>query len=169
MITLVALLIHGRPIFFVQVRPGLHGKPFKIVKFRTMTGQAQSGPNSRPALTRFGRLLRYSSLDELPQLFNILKGEMSFVGPRPLLIEYLPLYSDVQALRHTVRPGLTGLAQVSGRNKLSWPEKFELDTRYAREFSLKLDSCILLQTLRMVVLQTGVAPSGGEIPEKFSG
>lgn len=169
LISVAALVFHGRPIFFLQVRPGLHEKPFKIVKFRTMARQSRSGHNASPALTWFGRLLRYTSLDELPQLLNILRGEMSFVGPRPLLIEYLPLYNDNQALRHTVRPGLTGLAQVSGRNTLSWSEKFELDTRYARELSFKLDLWIFLKTLRLVVFQTGVAPSKGEIPEKFAG
>ncbi len=143
----------GSPVFFRQQRPGLHGKPFEMVKFRTMT--SERGPDGQllPAavrLTPYGRLLRTSSLDELPELWNVLKGDMSLVGPRPLLMEYLPLYNPEQARRHEVRPGITGWAQVNGRNAISWDEKFALDVWYVDHRSFWLDIKILLLTMKAI-------------------
>ena len=167
----VALAL-GRPVLFRQVRPGLHGKPFCLVKFRTMLDAL--GPDGRPLddsarLTRFGRFLRASSLDELPELWNVLKGEMSLVGPRPLLMHYLPLYTPEQARRHEVRPGLTGWSQVNGRNALSWPEKLALDTWYVDNRSLRLDLRILLMTVAKVVSRSGIAAEGSETMPEFRG
>ncbi|MDN6160574.1 MAG: sugar transferase, partial [Staphylococcus equorum] len=130
----------GKTIFFKQERPGLNGEIFSMYKFRTMTNEVQENGEPLPdekRLTRFGKFLRSTSLDELPELWNILKGDMSIIGPRPLLVEYLPLYNEQQKQRHNVRPGLTGLAQVSGRNLISWQEKFELDVKYVRNISFK--------------------------------
>ena len=132
----------GSPVLFRQVRPGLHGKPFEMIKFRTMKDATDKAGNALPdseRLTEFGKKLRASSLDELPELWNVLKGDMSLVGPRPLLMEYLPLYNAEQAKRHNVRPGVTGYAQVNGRNSLSWEDKFKLDTWYVEHQSLWLD------------------------------
>jgi lipopolysaccharide/colanic/teichoic acid biosynthesis glycosyltransferase len=162
----------GSPILFKQVRPGLHGKPFKMVKFRTMTDER--GPDGAllpdaQRITPFGRFLRASSLDELPELWNVLRGEMSLVGPRPLLMDYLPLYSPGQTRRHEVRPGITGWAQVNGRNALSWEEKFKLDVWYVDNFSLWLDMRILIATVTLVLKREGISPSDQEIMSRFIG
>ncbi|CAG0911803.1 unnamed protein product, partial [Cyprideis torosa] len=149
---ILALLIRlklGSPILFTQIRPGLHGKPFRMIKFRSMTNARDANGALLPdsiRLTRFGKFLRASSLDELPELWNVLKGEMSLVGPRPLLMEYLPLYSSEQARRHDVRPGITGWAQVNGRNALSWDEKFKRDVWYVDHQSFWLDLKIVALT-----------------------
>ena len=143
----------GSPVFFTQVRPGMHGKPFKMVKFRSMTSERGTDGELLPdavRLTPFGRFLRSTSLDELPELWNVLKGDMSLVGPRPLLMEYLPLYSPEQARRHEVRPGITGWAQVNGRNAISWEDKFKLDVWYVDHCSLWLDIKILWLTVKKV-------------------
>jgi lipopolysaccharide/colanic/teichoic acid biosynthesis glycosyltransferase len=162
----------GRPAFFRQVRPGLHGRPFQMVKFRTMTDAR--GPDGAllpdaERLTPFGRFLRASSLDELPELWNVLKGDMSLVGPRPLLMEYLPLYTPEQARRHAVRPGITGWAQVNGRNALSWEEKFALDVWYVDHRSLRLDLKILWLTVRKVLVREGISAAGEATMGKFTG
>ncbi|WP_371347718.1 sugar transferase [Ancylobacter sp. IITR112] len=153
----LALLIRaklGAPVLFRQKRPGLHGRPFEIIKFRTMTNARDSAGrllSDGERLTRFGRFLRASSLDELPELWNVLKGEMSLVGPRPLLMEYLPLYSPEQARRHEVRPGITGWAQVNGRNAISWEEKFAMDVWYVDHRSMALDMRIIVRTFSKVI------------------
>lgn len=162
----------GTPVFFRQVRPGLNGVPFEIIKFRTMLDR--SGADGEPLaderrLTQFGRWLRASSLDELPELWNILKGDMSFVGPRPLLMEYLPLYTAEQMRRHAVRPGLTGWAQVNGRNTLSWTERFEMDVWYVDNMSLALDLKIMLRTVASVLSRRGISQPGHATAEKFRG
>jgi lipopolysaccharide/colanic/teichoic acid biosynthesis glycosyltransferase len=162
----------GSPVLFCQVRPGLHGKPFTMVKFRTMTDER--GPDSAllpdaQRLTPFGRFLRASSLDELPELWNVLKGEMSLVGPRPLLMEYLPLYTPEQARRHEVRPGITGWAQVNGRNAISWADKFALDVWYVDHRSLWLDVRILWRTVRKVLVRDGISAAGDATMPKFTG
>ena len=162
----------GRPVFFRQTRPGLHGQPFQMVKLRTMTDAR--GPDGAllpdaERLTPFGRFLRASSLDELPELWNVLKGDMSLVGPRPLLMEYLPLYTPEQARRHEVRPGITGCAQVNGRNALSWEEKFALDVWYVDHQSLALDISILWRTVRKVLVREGISAAGEATMGKFTG
>lgn len=162
----------GRPVFFRQTRPGLHGQPFEMVKFRTMTDAC--GPDGAllpdaERLTSFGRFLRSTSLDELPELWNVLKGDMSLVGPRPLLMEYLPLYSPEQARRHAVRPGVTGWAQVNGRNAISWEEKFALDTWYVDHQSLLLDIRILWLTVKKVLVREGISAAGEATMGKFTG
>lgn len=162
----------GSPVFFRQVRPGLNGKPFEMVKFRTMTDER--GPNGQllpdaVRLTSFGRFLRSTSLDELPELWNVLKGDMSLVGPRPLLMEYLPLYSPEQARRHEVRPGVTGWAQVNGRNAISWEEKFELDVWYVDHQSLWLDIKILWLTVKKVLVREGISAAGDATMPIFKG
>jgi lipopolysaccharide/colanic/teichoic acid biosynthesis glycosyltransferase len=162
----------GSPVLFFQVRPGLQGKPFTMVKFRTMTDER--GPDGAllpdaQRLTPFGRFLRASSLDELPELWNVLKGEMSLVGPRPLLIEYLPLYTPEQARRHEVRPGITGWAQVNGRNAISWADKFALDVWYVDHGSLWLDVRILWLTVRKVLVRDGISAAGEATMSKFTG
>ena len=144
----------GSPVFFVQERPGLHGRLFRIIKFRTMVLGAS---DDEARLTRFGRMLRAASLDELPELINVVKGEMSLVGPRPLLAKYLPLYSPFQARRHEVRPGITGWAQVNGRNEVSWVERFEMDVWYVDNASVWLDAKILVLTLAKVVRRSGIS------------
>ena len=162
----------GSPAFFRQVRPGMHGQPFEMVKFRTMTDARGADGALLPdadRLTPFGRFLRASSLDELPELWNVLKGEMSLVGPRPLLMEYLPLYSREQARRHEVRPGITGWAQVNGRNALSWDEKFKLDVWYVDHRSLWLDIKILWLTVRKVLVREGISAAGEATMPKFTG
>lgn len=162
----------GSPVLFRQTRPGLAGRPFMLVKFRTMRDAVddQNVPLSDVArLTAFGQRLRGSSLDELPELFNVVRGEMSFVGPRPLLLEYLPLYSPQQARRHLVRPGLTGLAQVSGRNMLDWNERLALDVWYVDHRSFLLDLKILVLTIMRVFTRHGVTPVGHETMPKFRG
>ena len=162
----------GSPVFFTQMRPGLQGKPFLMVKFRTMTDAR--GPDGAllpdaDRLTPFGRFLRATSLDELPELWNVLKGDMSLVGPRPLLMEYLPLYSPEQARRHAVRPGVTGWAQVNGRNTLSWDDKFKLDVWYVDHRSLWLDLKILWLTVRKVLVREGISAAGAATMPRFTG
>lgn len=162
----------GRPAFFRQIRPGLHGKPFEMVKFRSMTDARGADGNLLPdadRLTPFGRFLRSSSLDELPGLWNVLNGQMSLVGPRPLLMEYLPLYSVEQARRHEVRPGITGWAQVNGRNALSWEDKFRLDVWYVENRSMWLDIKILWLTVRKVLIRDGISADGEATMSKFTG
>lgn len=162
----------GSPVLFTQVRPGLHGKPFRMVKFRTMTdARDASGAllSDAQRLTPFGRFLRASSLDELPELWNVLRGEMSLVGPRPLLMEYLSLYSPEQARRHEVRPGITGWAQVNGRNAISWADKFALDIWYVDHRSLWLDVHILWLTVRKVMVRDGISAPGDATMPKFEG
>jgi sugar transferase EpsL len=162
----------GSPILFSQQRPGLHGKPFRMIKFRTMTDERNTNGELLPddqRLTRFGRFLRSTSLDELPALWNVLKGEMSLVGPRPLLMEYLPLYSAEQARRHDVRPGITGWAQVNGRNAITWEEKFKLDVWYVDNQSFWLDLKILLLTVKKVFVREGISAEGEATMPKFTG
>lgn len=162
----------GSPVLFRQTRPGLDGKPFEMIKFRTMKDGIDSNGNLLPdseRLTDFGKALRNSSLDELPELWNVVKGDMSLVGPRPLLMEYLPLYSKEQARRHDVRPGITGYAQVNGRNAICWEKKFELDTWYVDNQSLWLDIKILLRTVKKVVIKDGISADGEATMSKFTG
>ncbi|HLU17269.1 MAG TPA: sugar transferase [Edaphocola sp.] len=162
----------GRPILFIQVRPGLDGKPFKMYKFRTMTNKKDSNGrllSDADRLTPFGKLLRSSSLDELPSLWCVLKGDMSLVGPRPLLMEYLPLYNAEQYRRHEVRPGITGWAQVNGRNAISWPDKFKLDVWYVDNQSFWLDIKILFMTVKKVLVREGISAEGHVTTEKFTG
>jgi len=162
----------GSPVLFRQVRPGLQGRPFEMIKFRTMRDAADSNGQPLPdadRLTPFGRWLRSTSLDELPELWNVLKGDMSLVGPRPLLMEYLPLYSPEQARRHEVRPGITGWAQVNGRNAISWEEKFALDVWYVDHHNLWLDMKILYMTLRKVLVRDGISAEGEATMPKFKG
>lgn len=171
----LALLIRSRlgsPIMFRQLRPGLGGRPFEMIKFRTMVNAYDSHGNVLPdhlRLTELGRFLRLSSLDELPELWNVLKGEMSLVGPRPLLMEYLPLYSDEQRRRHEVRPGITGWAQVNGRNNLSWEDRFKMDVWYVDNQSFWLDLKILLMTVKKVFLREDINQDGHATAEKFKG
>jgi sugar transferase EpsL len=171
-LVLLVWIMHGAPIFFYQMRPGLHGYPFVLVKFRSMTDERKADgellPDSK-RLSTFGRLLRTSSLDELPELINVLKGEMSLVGPRPLLMEYLPLYSLEQARRHEVRPGITGWAQVNGRNSLSWEEKFMMDVWYVDNWSLWLDMKILSMTVLRVLARNGINAEGEATTPRFTG
>ncbi len=162
----------GSPVLFRQTRAGLHGQPFEMVKFRTMTDER--GPDGAllpdaQRITPLGRFLRASSLDELPELWNVLKGEMSLVGPRPLLMEYLPLYSPEQARRHEVRPGITGWAQINGRNTISWADKFALDVWYVDHRSLWLDVRILWLTVRKVLVRDGISAAGEATMPKFTG
>lgn len=162
----------GGPVLFRQVRPGLHGMPFVMIKFRTMTDQRGLDGELLPdtqRLTPFGRFLRSTSLDELPELWNVLRGDMSLVGPRPLLMEYLPLYSPEQARRHEVRPGITGWAQVNGRNALSWDERFKLDIWYVDHRSLWLDLRILWLTVRKVIVREGISAQGEATMPRFTG
>lgn len=172
---LLALLVGvklGAPVFFIQTRPGLHGQPFEMIKFRTMTNAHSAEGALLPdveRLTRFGRFLRFASLDELPELWNVLKGEMSLVGPRPLLMDYLPLYSPEQARRHEVKPGITGWAQVNGRNAISWEEKFELDVWYVDHQSFWLDQKILFLTVKRVFQRSGISAYGEMTMPRFTG
>ena len=162
----------GSPVLFRQVRPGLHGRPFMMVKFRTMTDERSADGELLPdaqRLTSLGRFLRASSLDELPELWNVLRGEMSLVGPRPLLMEYMPLYSPEQARRHEVRPGITGWAQVNGRNTVSWEERLKLDVWYVDHSSLWLDLRILWLTVRKVILREGISAQGEATMPRFTG
>lgn len=175
LIGIVALLVAlalGRPVLFRQKRPGLHGLPFEMIKFRTMCNSVDAAGHSLPDSERmapFGRFLRSSSLDELLELWNVLKGEMSLVGPRPLLMEYLPLYTPEQARRHAVRPGITGWAQVNGRNAISWEEKFKLDVWYVDNQSLWLDIRILWMTVSKVLSGDGISAKGEATMPKFTG
>lgn len=162
----------GSPIFFTQVRPGKDGKPFKMVKFRTMRDAIDAQGNPLPdaeRLTPFGRRLRSTSIDELPELWNVIKGEMSLVGPRPLLMEYLPLYSPEQATRHDLKPGMTGWAQINGRNAISWEDKFKLDTWYVQHQSLWLDIKIMALTVKKVLVRDGISAEGEATMTKFTG
>lgn len=174
-IAVVALLIHrklGSPVLFRQIRPGKNGKPFLMVKFRTMRDAVDAQGNPLPdseRMTPFGQFLRSSSLDELPGLWNVLKGEMSLVGPRPLLMEYLPLYSKEQYRRHDVRPGVTGWAQVNGRNAISWEDKFKLDVWYVDHCSFWLDLKILFLTVKKVLVRDGISGEGEVTMSKFTG
>jgi len=172
---LLALLVRlklGKPVLFRQQRPGLHGKPFTIYKFRTMTDAGDAQGNLLPdeqRLTRFSRFLRSTSLDELPELFNVLKGEMSLVGPRPLLMQYLDRYTPEQARRHDVKPGVTGWAQVNGRNALTWEQKFALDVWYVDHWSLWLDLKIIALTLWKLFTREGISQPGQATMEEFMG
>ncbi|MBE4586879.1 sugar transferase [Vibrio navarrensis] len=162
----------GSPVLFRQTRPGLNGKPFEMVKFRTMKDAVDEQGNPLPdseRMTPFGDKLRNSSLDELPELWNVLKGEMSLVGPRPLLMQYLPLYSPEQARRHEVRPGVTGWAQINGRNAISWEEKFKLDVWYVDNRSFWLDIKILLLTVKKVFVKEGISADGHVTIAPFTG
>ena len=171
-ISLIIFIFMGRPVFFHQRRPGLHGKPFTIIKFRTMENQHDNEDSIRSdaeRLTRLGRLLRLTSLDELPELWNVLKGDMSLVGPRPLLMEYLALYSSQQVRRHEVKPGLTGWAQVNGRNAISWEDKFILDVWYVDNHSFWLDMKIIFLSVRKVISQEGISAKNDVTMYKFKG
>lgn len=175
LLLLLALVVRvqlGTPVLFRQTRPGLGGRPFVMYKFRTMTGERAPGGRLLPdakRLTSLGKFLRSTSLDELPTLLNVLKGDMSLVGPRPLLMEYLPLYTPEQARRHEVRPGLTGWAQIKGRNNLSWDEKFQYDVWYVDHKGLWLDLKILLSTLKVVFSRQGINQKGSATAERFTG
>lgn len=176
LLLILALVVRtrlGAPILFRQIRPGLHGELFEMVKFRTMRalrpGEVESVENDAARLTKFGRMLRATSLDELPELWNVVRGEMSLVGPRPLLREYLPLYSAVEARRHEVRPGITGWAQVNGRNALDWPSRFALDVWYVDHRSFTLDLRILLRTISRVLRRDGIAQAGTDSAQRFTG
>ena len=174
-LSLIAILVYlklGSPVIFRQVRPGMDGKPFVIYKFRTMLDTRDESGNLLPndqRLTSFGLRLRSTSLDELPEIFNVLKGDMSFVGPRPLLMEYLDKYTPRQKRRHEVKPGITGWVQVRGRNLLSWEEKFEHDVYYVDNCSLLFDIKILMLTLYRVIAREGVSPKDRPIMERFKG
>jgi sugar transferase EpsL len=171
----IAVLVRwklGSPVLFRQQRPGLGGQPFNLVKFRSMTSETDTNGDLLPSaqrLTPFGKWLRSTSLDELPELWNVLRGDMSLVGPRPLLMDYLPLYTPLQARRHEVRPGLTGWAQVNGRNALSWEDKFEMDVWYADNRSLMLDLKILIRTTVKVFRREGINAGDGQITRRFRG
>ena len=162
----------GSPVIFRQVRPGLHGRPFEMIKFRTMTDERDAEGNLLPneqRLPKFGKMLRATSLDEMPELWNVIKGDMSIVGPRPLLMDYLPLYNEEQAKRHNVRPGMTGYAQVNGRNSISWEEKFKLDTWYIENQSIWLDFKIMFQTVKKVLVKEGINQSEEVTMTRFTG
>ncbi|MGE6341162.1 sugar transferase [Psychrobacter immobilis] len=162
----------GAPVLFRQIRPGLYGKPFEMIKFRSMKDDIDADGNpleDGARLTSFGKALRNTSLDELPELWNVIKGDMSLVGPRPLLMEYLPLYNDEQARRHDVRPGITGYAQVNGRNAIGWDERFALDTWYVDNQSLWLDIKILFKTVKKVIIKDGISAEGEATMSKFMG
>ena len=171
----IALLVRlrlGAPVLFRQHRPGLHGEPFEIIKFRTMRDDRERDGNllsDDQRMTKFGAMLRSSSLDELPSLINVLRGDMAIVGPRPLLMEYLPMYTTEQARRHAVRPGITGLAQVSGRNELPWAERFALDVYYVEHQSLLLDLRIIGRTVAKVVRREGISATGHTTAPHFTG
>lgn len=171
-ISILIIISMGHPILFKQKRPGLHGKPISIFKFRTMIDKRDEQGNMLPGkmrLTKLGIFLRKYSMDELPQLFNVLKGELSLVGPRPLLMEYLSIYTEEQARRHEVKPGITGWAQINGRNAINWDEKFKLDIWYVNNFSLALDMKILLLTIIKVIKKDGVSAKEHYSMERFRG
>lgn len=168
-VALVVLAVNGRPVLFRQPRPGLDGKVFDILKFRTMVMPDDDQVTDGQRLTRLGRLLRASSLDELPSLWNVVRGDMSFVGPRPLIPEYFELYTPEQARRHEVRPGITGLAQVNGRNGLDWSEKFRLDVEYVDSRCMRLDLYILLRTIGTVLSKRGISRQGHDTTPMFTG
>nr|WP_050636745.1 sugar transferase [Candidatus Stoquefichus sp. SB1] len=172
---IVAILVRtklGTPVIFKQQRPGLNERIFTLYKFRTMTDERDGEGNLLPdeiRLTKFGKLLRSTSLDELPELFNILKGNMAIVGPRPLLVIYLPLYNEHQKHRHDVRPGFTGYAQVNGRNSITWEDKFDLDVEYTQRVSLLMDMGIILRTIKVVLLREGISSETSSTMEEFRG
>lgn len=171
-LALINYTIHGSPVFFKQLRPGLKEKPFLFYKFRTMTNERDQNGDLLPdeqRLTPYGEWLRRTSLDELPSLFNVLKGDMSLVGPRPLLMEYLPLYNEFQKKRHDVKPGITGWAQVNGRNEISWEKKFELDVWYVENQSLGLDLKVLFLTLDAIIKREGINAKNHKTMPKFRG
>ena len=168
-VAVVVLVAHGRPVLFRQARPGLHGEVFQLVKFRTMRHPDDTHVTDADRLTRVGRLLRSTSLDELPTLVNVLRGDMSLVGPRPLLVDYLDRYTPEQARRHEVRPGVTGLAQVSGRNALSWEDRFCLDLEYVERRSLGLDVSIIGRTVAAVLRRQGISGEGEVTMSPFLG
>lgn len=172
----VALFLHfankGAGVFFLQPRPGRNGKIFKVIKFKTMTDERDAEGNLLPdevRLTKVGRFVRSTSIDELPQLWNVIKGDMSLIGPRPLLVQYLPLYSPEQARRHEVRPGITGWAQVNGRNSISWKQKFEYDVWYVDHLSFALDLKIIFLTIKKVFVREGISHEGMATMEPFNG
>lgn len=175
LLAVLAVLVRtklGSPVLFTQERPGKNGKIFRLYKFRTMTDERDEHGELLPddvRLTRFGQMLRSTSLDELPEFFNILRGDMSFIGPRPLLVSYLPLYNERQSHRHDVRPGLTGLAQCSGRNLLSWEERFELDVEYVQNVSLFMDVSIIFRTVRGILKKEGISSETSVTMEPFRG
>ena len=172
LVSLLVLINLGFPIFFKQPRPGINGKVFYIYKFRTMTNEYDKNQNllaDMDRITKFGQFLRSTSLDEFPGLWSVLKGDMSLIGPRPLLVEYLPLYSKHQARRHEVRPGMTGWAQVNGRNTISWDEKFEMDIWYVDNYSFLLDIKILLLTIKKVIKRDGISHNNHVSMNKFKG
>ena len=172
LLSLLVLIYHGQPVFFRQIRPGYRGHPFTIFKFRTMTDRRDKDGKLLPdaeRLTRFGSFLRSTSLDELPELFNVLRGEMSWVGPRPLLMQYLSRYTPEQARRHDVHPGITGWAQVNGRNALTWEDKFQLDVWYVDHWSLLLDVKILILTAWKVIRREGINQEGHATAGEFMG
>lgn len=175
LLAVLAVLVRtklGSPVLFTQDRPGKDGKIFRLYKFRTMTDERDEHGELLPddvRLTRFGQMLRSTSLDELPEFFNILRGDMSFIGPRPLLVSYLPLYNERQSHRHDVRPGLTGLAQCSGRNLLSWEERFELDVEYVQNVSLSMDVSIIFRTVRGILKKEGISSETSVTMEPFRG
>lgn len=175
LMVVIAILVRvklGSPVIFKQKRPGLNEKIFTIYKFRTMTDERDEFGKLLPdsvRLTKFGKLLRSTSLDELPELFNILKGDMSFVGPRPLLVQYLPLYNEHQKHRHDVRPGLSGWAQVNGRNAISWEEKFELDVEYVNNVSFLLDWKVIFLTIKKIFIREGIHSENSVTMEPFKG
>ena len=173
---LVALWLHfankGAGVFFTQERPGKHGKIFRIIKFKTMTDEWDAEGNLLPdvqRLTKVGRFIRSTSIDELPQLINVLKGDMSFIGPRPLLMEYLDVYSEDEKRRHLVKPGISGWAQINGRNSISWKEKFKLDLEYVDNYSLAFDIKVVLLTIKKVLIREGVNASENVTMEKYNG
>jgi len=164
--------IHGNPVLFSQLRPGKNGVVFKLYKFRTMTNDCDSEGELLPdnqRISRLGTFLRNTSLDEIPQLLNVLKGEISLVGPRPLLVEYLPLYNENQKKRHLVKPGITGWAQVNGRNAITWEDKFKMDLYYVENISFKLDLIIIFRTIKKVIMRTDINSDGGLTMERFKG
>ena len=176
LLLVVSIWLHfankGAGAFFLQERPGLHGKVFRIIKFKTMTDERDAEGNllsDAQRLTRVGRLVRSTSIDELPQLINVLKGDMSLIGPRPLLVQYLPLYSPEQARRHEVRPGISGWAQCHGRNAISWTEKFKLDVWYVDHCTLKTDLSIIFTTIKKVLRRDGISQEGNATMEAFNG
>jgi len=169
-LSLLVIIYNGKPVLFRQVRPGLYERKFTLIKFRTMSNRKDKQGNLLPdseRITKVGAFLRKTSLDELPELWNVLKGEMSLVGPRPLLVEYLPYYSENEKKRHNVRPGITGLSQISGRNKLNWDQRLNLDVFYSENTSFLLDMKILLQTISSVMLSRGVSIDSREVEPSF--
>ena len=169
LISIYLLIKEGRPVFFVQRRPGLFGKPFNLYKFRTMNNKEENNLPDELRISKFGNFLRNSSLDEIPELINIIKGEMSFIGPRPLLMEYLPLYSEYQFKRHNMKPGITGLAQVNGRNLLIWEKKFYFDIFYIENVNFFMDIKIFFKTFWKIYKKEGINSKNDQIVVKFKG